>query len=375
MKPNLKILHTADIHLGARFVGLGEKGAEQRRCLRDVLQEITHLALTSRVEAVLVAGDLFDNLSPSPESLAAVEQALSALSAGDIPLVAIAGTHDGLEKNRVWEQLVPAHPGRLILLTPEAPAWKNSSGSLVVQGVSLQNAGSPARPLADLRRTPDPGWQVGVAHASLEIGQGSANEARFSPAEVEATDLDYLALGHWHGLRDCSQGRVTAWYSGPPEMIALDEAQAGQCLLVTLEEGRRPQVAPQRVGRRTLLTLTLEAAQLETLPERARSLADPNAVLELTLQGLLPAQAFIPLPELQKSLAAYFFHVRIKDQSVNEFSPRELERYPETTAIGRFVRLLLQEIERAEGQRRQDLQQALHLGLAMLQGREVRLWS
>jgi exonuclease SbcD len=56
----LKILHTADIHLGAKFSGLGSKGDSQREQLRATFKNVIATAINERVNIVLIAGDLFD---------------------------------------------------------------------------------------------------------------------------------------------------------------------------------------------------------------------------------------------------------------------------------------------------------------------------
>ncbi len=371
----LKLLHTADIHLGAKFIGLGARGAEQRRRLCEAFQDAVRLALEERVDLFLLAGDTFDQVNPSPESLAAFQQGLRQLAANRIPAVTIAGTHDCLSPNRLLPRLEAESEGALVLLGPERPVWEAPGLPAALQGVSLEAADSPERPLAGLRRAAGEGWRIGLAHAALEIGRRAEREARFSPEEVAATGLDYLALGHWHGVKDCSQGKVCAWYSGAPEMIALDETQSGSVLLVTLGEGQPVKVEPRKIGRRFTRSLTVAAQDSEAVTARALALADPNAVLELILTGLVtPATA--PRPEqLESALTPHFFQVRVKDRTTLEVPAEELARYPETTVIGRFLRLVAAERQTASPERVRELDQALQLGLALLQGREVALWS
>jgi len=374
MKPKIKLLHTADLHLGARFIGLGDRGAIQRRRLREAVLDIARLAVQEQVDAILMAGDVFDHTAPSPESISAFMQALQMVDAMQIPVILIAGTHDHLGDYTVLARL--EKEGAFVLLTPNRPVWERADRQLMVQGVSLIEAGRPERPLAALHRRPDcQAWQIGMAHASLEVIQQDSQEARFSAAEIAATGLDYLALGHWHGLRDCSQGGVVSWYSGPPEMIALDESLSGSVLIVTLEEGRSVQVTPRRIGRRTYLRLAVEAKSVEAILDRVRPAADPEAVLELTLNGILPPELHADPDEIHRQLASLFFHVRLKDQSVSELTPEELERFPETTVIGKFIRSVQAEMSEVDALRRQELQQALQLGMALLLGREVNLWS
>lgn len=373
MKPALKILHTADLHLGAKFVGLGSRGADQRRRLREVLGEIVKVAGEERVNFILFAGDTFDSNTPSPESVSAFKHALARLDEMSIPAIMIAGTHDNLAENAILSRLETETT--LVLLKPEQPLWENAELNVLIQGVSLINSRQPERPLAALRRADSLFWQIGMAHASLEIEKQAQQEACFSPGEIKATGLDYIALGHWHNQRDCSEGRVVCWYSGSPEMIAMDESGSGSILVVSLEHNKPPVITPHRVGKRSLLRLTAEACNTEKTLEMARSKADPEAVLELTISGLISPEIKPDLEEIKRALKDHFFYIRLRDDSSMALSPEELSKYPENTVIGRFIRIAQDEMSGADPGRREELEQALQLGCAMLSGRENMPWS
>ena len=86
----MKILHTADWHLGKRldhFSRLEEQIA--------VMNEIVKIADKQNVDLVLVAGDLFDNFNPSTEAVELFYQTLKRLTKGGTrPVIAISGNHD-----------------------------------------------------------------------------------------------------------------------------------------------------------------------------------------------------------------------------------------------------------------------------------------
>jgi len=61
----LRLLHTADVHLGARHADLGTQAAAQRERQFDAFRATVDLAIAEKVDAVLIAGDLFDsNVQP-----------------------------------------------------------------------------------------------------------------------------------------------------------------------------------------------------------------------------------------------------------------------------------------------------------------------
>ena len=83
------LLHTSDWHVGKAI-----RGASRADEHRAVLAEIADLAASNEVDVVLVAGDLFDSATPSPESEQIVYEALLALARTGATVAVIAGNHD-----------------------------------------------------------------------------------------------------------------------------------------------------------------------------------------------------------------------------------------------------------------------------------------
>ena len=65
MAQEVKIIHTGDLHLGMTFKSLGDKSKLHRRDCQDVFSNIINLCIKEKVDALLIAGDLFDNPNPS----------------------------------------------------------------------------------------------------------------------------------------------------------------------------------------------------------------------------------------------------------------------------------------------------------------------
>jgi len=86
----MKILHTADWHLGKKLDGISRMQEQI-----EVLDEIVTIANNEAVDLVIIAGDLFDNFTPNTEAIELFYKTLKKLSAnGKRPVVAISGNHD-----------------------------------------------------------------------------------------------------------------------------------------------------------------------------------------------------------------------------------------------------------------------------------------
>src|SRR6185312_5002823 len=98
----LRLLHTADVHLGARHADLGEQAAAQRERQIAAFRRSVDLALAERVDLFLIAGDLFDSNTQPPRSVARVGAELRRLVDGGIRTVIIPGTHDCYDRSSIY---------------------------------------------------------------------------------------------------------------------------------------------------------------------------------------------------------------------------------------------------------------------------------
>ena len=89
----MRLLHTSDWHVGKAVRGRSRAAEHQA-----VLAEIAGIAERESVDVVIVAGDLFDTATPTPEAERIVYRALLDLAAGGRPVVVVAGNHDSAQR-------------------------------------------------------------------------------------------------------------------------------------------------------------------------------------------------------------------------------------------------------------------------------------
>jgi exonuclease SbcD len=99
----MRLLHTSDWHLGRQFHGaslLQEQAAAMDR--------IVALATEAEVDAVLIAGDLYDRAIPPAEAVQLFNDTLARLSRAGAAVVAIAGNHDSHVRVSIYDPLLSA---------------------------------------------------------------------------------------------------------------------------------------------------------------------------------------------------------------------------------------------------------------------------
>src|SRR3990167_6909694 len=98
MADEVKIIHTGDLHLGRTFKSLGEKSKLHRRDCQDVLSNIIDLTIQEKADALLIAGDLFDEPNPSKSIVSFVIDELKRLKDKNIPVFIIMENNDLKQK-------------------------------------------------------------------------------------------------------------------------------------------------------------------------------------------------------------------------------------------------------------------------------------
>ena len=391
----LRILHTADVHLGARHAVLGEQARALRERQFAAFQATVDLAVKESVDLFLVAGDLFDSNTQPRRSVERVAAELKRLIRAKIRTVIIPGTHDVYDRSsiyRAYDLPAMAFSGPdddwVTVLTPDRPEVHLATCDIVVHGRCFATKRAPHSPLQGLDAGNDDRatWHVGLLHAAIAIpGRTDADEVVVTKDEIAATNLDYLALGHWHSSQQGKAGSVTWAYAGAPEPVAIDQDRAGKVLLVTFDAGaaggkgeKTVLVEERTVGRTRFEKVELDTATLDDQPaliQQLRRKANADLVLDVRLFGVRPDALDLDIDEIEAALQSSFYRVRVRDVSLPELSGGR--GAPPDTITGAFVRDVegrIAELESAGSTgEAAELRDVLRLGRLLLAGHEVAL--
>ena len=358
-----RLLHLADVHLGARHDDLGEAATRQRERQLAAFVRAVDLGLERRVDAALICGDLFDSNAQPRRSVERAVSELVRLTERGIRVVIIPGTHDVYDSRSIYRAFdLPGMAGlapggdSLVVLTPERPELRIADLDLVIHARVYATKRAPRSPLdgfslADEDRA---SWNVGMIHGSRHIpGVVERDDVIFSDDEIAASGLDYLALGHWHSFSTGRAGATTWADAGAPEPVAVDQDGAGYVCIVELGAGpdgsREVAVEQVRVGRTVFRSESVDAGTLASqaaLVEQLQALAAPDLVLQVSIEGITADTLEIDPVEVERLLAPSFLHVRVRDRSVADLEPMP-DLSPDTVA-GAFMADLEAQLAAAE---------------------------
>ncbi|WP_276808285.1 exonuclease SbcCD subunit D [Castellaniella defragrans] len=285
-----RFLHTADWQIGRQY---GRFAPEDAAVLAEAryaaIERIAALAAREHVDAVLVAGDVFDAQTVSDRT---IRRLFNALGGYQGPWILIPGNHDAALAESVWtraQRLGAVPPHAHLLLEPGVRAFPEHGFAVLAAPLTQRQTHGDLTAWFDTAETAEGLARIGLAHGSV---QGILAEDIDSPNPIAAdrarrARLDYLALGDWHGFKQVDERTV---YSGTPEPERFRDNGSGRVVRVDVPgPGRAPAVEPLEVGQYRWLawdeTLSV-ASDLDLLVERLDGLP-PEAVLDLTLAGAI----------------------------------------------------------------------------------------
>ncbi|MFD3416558.1 exonuclease SbcCD subunit D [Streptomyces decoyicus] len=240
----MRFLHTSDWHLGRSFHRVSLLSAQ-----RAFLDHLVETVRARAIDAVLVAGDVYDRAVPPLAAVELFDDALHRLAGLGVPTVMISGNHDSARRLGVGSGLMeqagihlrtdPAGCGTPVLLADahgpvalyglpylEPAMVRDTLGARRADHAEVLGAAMD-RVRADLAGRPAGTRSVVLAHAFVTGGAVSDSERDITVGGVASVPaavfdgVDYVALGHLHGCQTLTE-RVR--YSGSPLAYSFSEA-------------------------------------------------------------------------------------------------------------------------------------------------------
>lgn len=279
----MKFVHTADWHIGRPFAAFDADLAGRLRQARlDAIDRIAEVARTEGAAHVLVAGDVWDQETPSEPAL---RQPLEAMARAEtIQWRLMPGNHDPARPNGLWARLMRLGLPRNVRAHLEPTPEEIEPGVwLLPAPLTAKEPGRDLTAWMDAAPTPPGAVRVGLAHGPSRSFGSSEDPAAIDVGRADAAGLAYLALGDWHGRL---QAAPRAWYSGTPEPDRFLANDPGWALAVTLDGAAPPEVAPHRTATHIWLDARLELRPDLPLEPELDRLFDPEIPRRRTLVRL-----------------------------------------------------------------------------------------
>ena len=298
----MKFLHTGDLHIGKKLF--------EASVLEDqahILNQIHEIALAEQVQAVVLAGDLYDRSVPPAEAVTLLDDFLTRLVQAGIPVIAVSGNHDSPERISFGEKILEkqglylagVYEGSLrrveisdgetkvcfVCLPFVRPAQVEETTSAGAVARILYKEGLLADDISGQEQDKDtaqkqekaaaqentaegpmtgsegmdvcevPMRQVLVTHYFVTGENGQAPQLADSETSVDVGGIDnipadvfkafdYVALGHIHRCQQVGEGPI--WYAGAPMKYSFSETRDTNSVNIVELRGQDPVTVTRR---------------------------------------------------------------------------------------------------------------------------------
>lgn len=295
-----RFVHTADVHLDSPLRSLALQNAELAELVGDASRQaftaIIDLCISEQVDALVIAGDLYDGDQTSMKTARFLASQMMRLHQAGIMVYKIRGNHDAL--SRISKQLT--FPETVTIFGGRPQTVLQTAGGLDVafHGLSFASPKASESLLPKYAAARESVVNIGIMHTSLAGSPGHDVYAPCSVADLQRHGFDYWALGHVH-LRKAYSGAAAVVMPGIPQGRDIGEAGEKSVTLVTIRDDRSIEIEARAVSIAQFervnvdLTGTVEWAEAVgririALEEVRATVRSRNAVIRLRLVGTSP---------------------------------------------------------------------------------------
>jgi DNA repair exonuclease SbcCD nuclease subunit len=243
-----RFVHSADIHLDSPLRSLALRNREVAELVggasRRAFERIVDLCLEERVDALILAGDLFDGELRSMKTAAFFSRQTQRLAAGSIEVYMVRGNHDSASR---LTQLLHL-PDNVHVFSSRGETFLVEEKNVALHGVSFGRKKERKSLLPKFPAPVEGMINIGVLHTSLSGAglAGASNHDVYAPCsarELLETGYDYWALGHIHKRSVIEKKGCAIVMPGIPQGRHINEDGAKSATLAAIENGAPPRLS------------------------------------------------------------------------------------------------------------------------------------
>ncbi|HEV7275224.1 MAG TPA: DNA repair exonuclease [Devosiaceae bacterium] len=296
-----RFVHTADIHLDSPLRSLAMRNPELAEIVGDASRKafisIVDLCLLERVDAVVIAGDLYDGDQTSMKTARFLATQMARLHEAGIKVLKIRGNHDAL--SRISKQLVFPDTVTIFGGRPSTVVHSAAGGlDVAFHGLSFSHPKAPESLLPKYASPTAGAVNVGIMHTSLAGAPGHDIYAPCTVADLHGHGFDYWALGHIHS-QTVHAGARTVVMPGMPQGRDINEGGEKSVTLVTVRDDHSIEIEHRATSIAQFERATVDIGDSVEWPDIVRSIRArieelrasveaPHLVLRLTATGSSP---------------------------------------------------------------------------------------
>lgn len=322
-------MHAADLHLDSPFKGMASKVPDAivsalQNATFDAYDRIVSLCVEEAVDALVIAGDVYDGADRSFKAQYRFIEGLRKLSEEGIASFICHGNHDPLDG---WQSRLD-FPERCYRFGKDAesfPLWEDAPGAVSVHGISYPTRVVQENLIPRFEGLELAEFNIGLIHANVDSDPNHDPYAPCTSEDLKATGYDYWALGHVHTRRIINESVPTVVYPGNPQGRHFNERFARGVYLVDVDASGHVATDFRAVDLVRWDDFAIDGSNMETeqgLVDALRSAIDTSLEQSDGRSVLARAEISGPSP-IHNSLIRDDFVSQVCDELNEEYGNRE----------------------------------------------------
>ena len=373
----IKILHTADIHFDTPFSGMTPKEAlKSKEELKEVFERIIEMTLEKEIDILLIAGDIFDNLSVNKTTLHFIKNCFEKI--GKVNVFISPGNHDPFNEKSFysiveWSSNVHVFKGGMESVILEHI-------NTVVWGVGFNTSHVNKSLLKDVKRVE--GYNnIMVIHGEITTTKEGNDYNPITEEDIAKSNMDYIALGHRHKFSGVKKIDNTYYsYSGCPQGRGFDELEDKGIVIIELKD----KFVESKFIRTSIRNYYEKEININgcfgygevknKIINEIPMLDRKNNFYKIILIGEVSEEFTLNEEFLKELLKDEFYFVKVIDKSEVKLDINELTKGYSLKSI--FAKKIYERLQSAETEEeREIINLALKIGLQSISGEEVKIYE
>ena len=370
----IKVLHCADLHFDTPFKEISKEVSDtSKNELLEVFKNIIDLAIDENIEVLLIAGDVFDNLTVNKNTLFFISDQIRRIN--NIKVFISPGNHDPYNEKSFYNMI--NWPENVYIFKGDMEFKEVKELNLIVWGAGFRGNYENETLLRGINVDNDK-INIMILHGEI-VSTNSKNE--YNPIyinDIYKSNIDYIALGHRHKFSEILKAGMTTYaYSGCPQGRGFDEeGEKGVIIGEVYRGGTDLRFFP--VCKRKYVTKEINITGTnnydEVIFKVLSDLSDEEIhknFYKIILKGELKEHFNLKENLLIEKLKNKFYYIKIINDTSIEVDLEELSK--DYSIKGKFIAKILEKLKAASDDDKEILKLALKIGIQCLSEEEVNL--
>ena len=371
----VKIVHTADLHFDTPFNEVDDKQrAINKEELREVFKNIINFCKEKQVDILLLAGDIFDNLTLNRETIYFLENVFNNIK--ETRVFISPGNHDPYNNNSFY---------KLIKWPENVYIFKDKLEKVYIKELETNVWGAAFNEKyvreSLIRGFSQNNKEINIMAIHGEISSSSEGN-EYNPItlkDIKESGMDYIALGHRHNFSGVlKEGNTFYSYSGCPQGRGFDETGDKGIIYGYVSKGA-VELSFIKTCKRNYEEVYVDISNLFGYEEVIKKILDvikeedrKNNLYKIILKGEVSEKFHIEEKVLKSKLVRDFYFCKVVDKTSIALDIKELSKGYSVKSI--FVKNLLKKLQEAKTDEEKDIiKMALKIGVSSLSEAEVNI--